>query len=351
MIDHPEYNSTLILRSETLEIHDGQGDAPHQAPTFPHHTFVRAIRRKLLARRPGRDASLEQLCAFYSPSLHEESPVDIVVLTPLPQPGTSLPYYHPAVKHLAIRYIHSDPPSLRIELIPLEGAPIDFNSRLFRTSLALLETVHRYGWGAITNYQKRVNHDRLVPREQYQDLYLVMRERHKHLVDTWQEVTDPLKHVFEVCFASKSLVVLTIFADDEVSIGHRDRNIFDTFVERKLSLFRYTEHRRAIENLGKTPRRIFGFWVSNSDHIAKILTHHAPIAAGMVCLRIYSSQRAMKVLESTFAHGRLGNTIHHRHGHNCKSTLLIPPSTFLQHRNHLRSFILAHSSSATTRTN
>jgi tRNASer (uridine44-2'-O)-methyltransferase len=51
----------------------------------------------------------------------------------------------------------------------------------------------------MTNYKKRVVHDYLVPREQYQDLYLTMRERHKHLVDTWQEVTDPLKHVFEVC--------------------------------------------------------------------------------------------------------------------------------------------------------
>lgn len=54
----------------------------------------------------------------------------------------------------------------------------------------------------MTNYRKRVIHDVLIPREHYQDLYLIMRERHKSLVDTWQEVTDPLKHVFEVCWAS-----------------------------------------------------------------------------------------------------------------------------------------------------
>jgi tRNASer (uridine44-2'-O)-methyltransferase len=93
-----------------------------------------------------------------------------------------------------------DPPMLQIELIPLPGTPTDPNSRLYRTCLALLDTLHRYGWGALamTNYQKRVIHDCLVPREIYQDLYLIMRERHKYLVDTWKEVTDPLKHVFKV---------------------------------------------------------------------------------------------------------------------------------------------------------
>ena len=50
----------------------------------------------------------------------------------------------------------------------------------------------------MTNYKKGVLHDCLVPREQYQDIYVMMRERHKDLVDTWQEVMDPLKHVFEV---------------------------------------------------------------------------------------------------------------------------------------------------------
>jgi tRNASer (uridine44-2'-O)-methyltransferase len=54
----------------------------------------------------------------------------------------------------------------------------------------------------MTNYKKRVRHDVLVSREAYQDLYLIMRERHKHLVDSWQEVTDPLKHVFEATYLS-----------------------------------------------------------------------------------------------------------------------------------------------------
>lgn len=122
-----------------------------------------------------------------------------------------MPYYHPAVHHIRFRYLASssnsaDEPipttgTLQIEVDPLPGTPNDPNSRLYRTCLALLETVHRYGWGVMGNYKKRVIHDCVVPREPYQDLYLVMRERHKHLVDTWQEVTDPYKHVFEVSSA------------------------------------------------------------------------------------------------------------------------------------------------------
>ena len=83
----------------------------------------------------------------------------------------------------------------------------------------------------MTNYKKRVIHDCLVPRETYQDLYLIMRERHKYLVDTWKEVTDPLKHVFEV----KTSVIIHLMIIDAI-LGHWDSYISDTFVESYLSI-------------------------------------------------------------------------------------------------------------------
>ena len=131
----------------------------------------------------------------------------MLVLSPLLPPGASLPYYHPTVRHLAFRYIPCIPPLLRIEAVVLPNTPLDLNSRLYRTALALLETLHRYGWGAMTQYQKRVQHDCLIPRETYQDFYLVMRERYKHLVSEWRESTDPLKHVFEVRMLRRSVRV------------------------------------------------------------------------------------------------------------------------------------------------
>ena len=38
----------------------------------------------------------------------------------------------------------------------------------------------------------------LVDKAEFQDLYLKMKDMHGGLVETWQEVTDPSKHVFEV---------------------------------------------------------------------------------------------------------------------------------------------------------
>ncbi|TFY58794.1 hypothetical protein EVJ58_g6194 [Rhodofomes roseus] len=204
LIHHPEYNSTLILRSETVS--ESTSSFSSAIPALRSLRTVRTIHRRLLPRRPGRDAGLEQHCTLYAPEGEGDATDDIpttLVLTPIFKTAAeTLPYYHPAVSQLAFRYLVQDPPILRIEVLPLSGTPTDINSRLYRTCLALLETLHRYGWGAMTNYKKRVLHDCIIPREPYQDLYLIMRERHKHLVNTWQEITDPLKHVFEVCMLS-----------------------------------------------------------------------------------------------------------------------------------------------------
>jgi tRNASer (uridine44-2'-O)-methyltransferase len=221
LIHHPEYNSTLILRSEVIE--DSLAEFPNIVPALEGLQPVRNIHRKLLPRRPTRDAGLEQHCTLYAPSpspspshptdtdadtsdsLH---PIVALVLTPILSPDGVLPYYHPTVTHLAFRFVapttsSSSSPApaagaLRIEAVPLPRTSLDTGARLYRTCLSLLETLHRYGWGALTHYKKRVAHDVIVPREMYQDLYLVMRERYKHLVNDWREVTDPLKHVFEV---------------------------------------------------------------------------------------------------------------------------------------------------------
>ena len=160
---------------------------------------------------------------MYSIEGHHEA--SILILTPLLDQTGSLPYYHPQVFHIAFRYFPSTPASdprdganaisgarLQVEVVSFPSVPLDPNSRIYRTCLALLETLHRYGWGAMTSYKKRVNHDCIIPREEYQDLYLHMREKYKHLVGTWQESTDPLKHVFEVCAWVFGNLVLNLLA-------------------------------------------------------------------------------------------------------------------------------------------
>lgn len=201
MIHHPEYNSTLILRTEIIS--ESNSEFPASIPKLEGLYPIHNVHRRLLPRRPGRDSSMEQHCTLYASKgtkrKNSRAAPRVLVLTPIMEPDTELPYYHPKVSHLAFRCIPKGPETiLQMEVIPLDDTPTDVDARLYRTCLALLDTLNRYGWGAKTNYKKKVNHDCIVAREPYQDLYLVMRERHKHLVDTWQEKTDPLKHVFEV---------------------------------------------------------------------------------------------------------------------------------------------------------
>ena len=177
-------------------------------PRLRGASVLKSTLRRLLPRRPGRDGSIDQHCTMYAIDGHREA--SVLILTPLPDQTGSLPYYHPQVSHIVFHYLlssASDPHGgvnanegarLQVEVVPFPDVPLDPNSRIYRTCLALLETLNRYGWGAMTSYKKRVNHDCIIPREEYQDLYLIMRERHKHLVGTWKESTDPLKHVFEV---------------------------------------------------------------------------------------------------------------------------------------------------------
>lgn len=119
------------------------------------------MHRRILARNPNRDAALEQICVYYATS-PSDSP-SLVTLTPRLEPEQEIPFYHPRVIQLAFRYITATSGNLlSIYILPLESegaAHEDPTSRLYRTCLALLETISKRGWGKITGYKKRVVHD------------------------------------------------------------------------------------------------------------------------------------------------------------------------------------------------
>lgn len=202
--------------------------------------------RRLLPRQQNRDPSLDQDCTFllenrgsktvptvgseahddHEHSVSADDSPTLVVLTPrLAEGSTSLPWYHPPVWHLAFRFLRPNIPGdedfIRIEIVLLNperdsASAADPTSRLYRTCHSLLETVYRYAKGKKEGYKKRVEHDvsqyqdglgrvaphaihqTLVPRNEYQDLYMIMRGRFKGIADTWHEATDASKHVFEV---------------------------------------------------------------------------------------------------------------------------------------------------------
>jgi tRNASer (uridine44-2'-O)-methyltransferase len=130
----------------------------------------------------------------------------------LPQLESPLPFYHPKVAGIAFSFWHSDPnteATIRIDYLPhhdfpfpdracAEAPTLPPSSRLYRTAMALLDSVHTHGYGRAIGYEKRVHHDLLVPRETYQDLYLELKERWTWITEKWVESTDSSKHVFEV---------------------------------------------------------------------------------------------------------------------------------------------------------
>ena len=85
--------------------------------------------------------------------------------------------------------------------------------RLYKTCLALLDRLHKHGFGNSVGYKKRREHDVslrrqphpdtqvLVDKSNFQDLYLLLKERHKHLdsqVPGQSKILDLKRHVFKV---------------------------------------------------------------------------------------------------------------------------------------------------------
>lgn len=199
LLHHPEHNTSLILRAEILSdvsYSDADHDSPlsplsshFSPPHIPNYVPNRILTRRLLPRSLKRDAPMTQFCTFYHQEIstgtsapdqdsHARSVSTLIILTPeLDAESPKVPFYHPPVSHLAFHYIAPDPvssispplPTLQIEIIPLSNRDTgekreldDYanpNSRLYRTCLALLETVFRHGWGFLTGYKKRVVHD------------------------------------------------------------------------------------------------------------------------------------------------------------------------------------------------
>ncbi|PKI83752.1 tRNA(Ser) (uridine(44)-2'-O)-methyltransferase [Malassezia vespertilionis] len=215
-IQHAERNSSSIRRCELWGEQKSDGAL-----------MYRCIRR-LLPRRTHIDSGMLQECAIYT-----ENDDATVVYTTLrnsaqeteapdgemlhrartqqdyPQDASQVPYYHPAVRALAFHY-RAAQCCVQIDMIPFPGTGnIAQDARLGRTALSLLRLMHQHSYGHATSYVKRVEHDILVPRDAYQDLYLALRTRYAgELIRTWAEVTDPKKHVFEDIGIATWLILL-----------------------------------------------------------------------------------------------------------------------------------------------
>ena len=173
---------------------------------LPGFERTRTFVRQLIPRNPQLDKPLIQTCHFYS-KFDEEGEQNVVVYLPHVSHADDMPFYHPAVSKLAFEHRwqvanSSDledcagKGSISISYKLFEGTPL--TTKLERTALRLLQTVHKHGQGQVAGYEKRVHLDQVLPQKRYQDTYTRLKSKYgRQLSEQWVEVTDPGKHVFE----------------------------------------------------------------------------------------------------------------------------------------------------------
>lgn len=230
-VHHPEVNSTNILRADILA--DAQAEQKPDPSTAPWRVTRRVLRR-LLPRKPGANANLDQLCTFY---ISEDEQSHLVVYTPLiqtikttqftstsaiddldryletcssPEIPADVPFYHPALLALAFAYegtpfedvsapsLESDRGAATLSISILPFPSLEKTAQLSRICSSLLTTIYRHCWGRYHDYKPRVEHDRLTAKDLFQDVYLNVKHRWaKYIITNWKEGTDAEKHVHE----------------------------------------------------------------------------------------------------------------------------------------------------------
>lgn len=216
---HPEQNSSLIIRADCLPSQPGDDDDGGLGERLglemsEHNRF------RFVPRQPNRDSRLEQVIHTYNAP---DGTAGLHVKMPQADSAANVPYYHPPVRKLAFQWqaaeetesampVEGTPRvygTLTISYLPFEDTPATGNPelmapppkaprrrsplapplpeavpvqppatvleedspearieaqavverRLNRTCLALLEKLHKHGYGTMIGYQKRVHHD------------------------------------------------------------------------------------------------------------------------------------------------------------------------------------------------
>ncbi|CAK7270120.1 tRNA(Ser) Um(44) 2'-O-methyltransferase [Sporothrix epigloea] len=235
LVRNPNVLSSWLFRADIVAEGTQAVEAVEDGPTLPFFETLERVEewtlvRRLIPRNTLRDKPMLQTCVFYeSASRREEhghpeadyTAMDadgdcsversLVVYLPHAVSPAEIPFYHPKVQGVA--FLHEWWPmadrgtvSLHFSFFPddlVAMAPKDLASKLSRpilarVALSLINTVCKHGKGKRAGYVKRVHHDQLVPQASVQDGYTRLKEKHaRRLVQTWQETTDPAKHVFE----------------------------------------------------------------------------------------------------------------------------------------------------------
>ncbi|KAM0712212.1 hypothetical protein Q7P37_011306 [Cladosporium fusiforme] len=178
-------------------------------------TQDRVIVRLLVPRNQQLDKPLVQTCILLSKTLGEDVRESLVVYIPHTEKPEDMPFYHPSVQKLAFHHSFcatssntgpenkpDDGSASGIGNLSISYNPFASSSKLEpklqRTALKLLQTIHKHGQGQLAGYEKKVHLDQIIPQKRYQDTYALLKAKYgRKISESWVEVTDPAKHVFE----------------------------------------------------------------------------------------------------------------------------------------------------------
>lgn len=243
LIREPNINSTVILRADVLEettyTHEGKVESTSSfSPDLPERQSAdtenselrllhrdltditlrkieladcsdlspaRSVIRRIIPRNPYKDHIINQTCL-----IHKGSESVLVVYIPHIEKLEETPFYLPPVYAVGILF-HQN--TLSLHYVPFAEdtglREMDSSERPIRIALRLLQTSAKHSLGVKAGYEKRVNHDLVVPRVAFQNRYIALKKKYSGpLVANWVESTDPKKHVFEDLAVAAFLIEL-----------------------------------------------------------------------------------------------------------------------------------------------
>ncbi|KAK0633673.1 hypothetical protein B0T14DRAFT_395403, partial [Immersiella caudata] len=210
MIKNPNINSSWLFRADILFDGEGVEGLPDDAPSFPSfHGFElrRCMIRRLIPRNTMRDEPMDQSCLIFKQVQsvredgHDDDGIERTLIVYIPHVSEAeMPFYHPKVQGIA--FLHEWTAvdcrgSISISYLFYHESD-RFVEKLTRTAFQLLKVIYKHGEGRLAGYQKRVQHDVLIPQARVQNTYATLKQKYaRGLIDSWAESTDPEKHIFE----------------------------------------------------------------------------------------------------------------------------------------------------------
>ncbi|KAJ3323261.1 tRNA(Ser) Um(44) 2'-O-methyltransferase [Boothiomyces sp. JEL0866] len=184
-INEPNYISKALKRAEILSDSNSSG--------------LRIIYRKLVPAQERDPTIIQKItinishdCAVYE----HEAMANFTDALPL----SHYPFFYP--KYQKFQYVYENNTVL-IRALEFPDLPQDFKKIWSR----ILKFVVKFSLGTKNGYEKRVYHDQLVCKVEYQDLYLELKTKYKHWVNDWDSL-DPAKHVYEDIGIATFLILL-----------------------------------------------------------------------------------------------------------------------------------------------